>query len=137
MADTGFYVEFVRPGGMKLSGRLLAVLKGGTKVDFVFDAFQGKPVYTIDLKTGEPAFARHRGAFSIPKDLLPELRDSIKAFGTKEKCFVCGGPAFNSPVGKPPPKELRRDGKYVWCCGGCRQPELPTDGHTKIYPNRR
>ena len=122
--ETGFFVEFVRPGGMKLSARLISVLKGNTKADFQFDDFQGQPVYTVDLKTGEPVRARNRGAFSIPKEDLPGIRDAVKLFTSKEKCHVCGGPAFNRPPGKPAPKELRRGEKYVWCCGACRQPEL-------------
>jgi hypothetical protein len=124
MTEAAFFVEFRRPGGQVLVGRLLAKLKG-TKVDFRFEGFQGAPVYTFDLKDGQPVYARHKGRFFIDKEQLPGIRDAVKVFGTKSLCHYCKGPAFNYPRGAAsPPKELRVKGEYVWCCGACRQPEL-------------
>jgi hypothetical protein len=124
MSEAAFYVEFKRPGGQVLLGRLIAKLKG-TKVDFRFEEFQGQPVYTIDLKDGQPVYARHKGKFFIDKEELPGVRDGVHIFGDKKTlCHYCKGPAFNRPRGTAPPRETRLGDKYVWCCGACRQPEL-------------
>lgn len=130
MADQ-FIIEFNRGagvGGSKLQGALVVYTprksaKARKVAEFRFIGHSAL-TYEFDITTGLPTKAKYLGKFSIAQQELEGLPLRLELFAKNERCCVCKGPAFNRPSGKPIPKQIQVKGKFEWCCGGCRQPEL-------------
>jgi len=142
MATDRFFVEFDRGagvGGSKLLGELVLYTPPKSKkskhvADFRFPEINGAS-YTVNLIDGHPVKQAYRGKFRITEAEREGLVLRLDLFKSATKCHFCKGPAFRRLMAKdgkpaePVPRQVKHKNSFVWCCGGCRQPELPVQGH--------